>query len=112
MLLLRTVLGVIRMRQPLYLTKEGIIQRDGNTIYFVNKEMKRALPIENIVEINCLSRITVKSGAAYYLMKLGIPVHFFNKYGFYVGSLYPKDQLNSGLVIVKQVEHYLDLEKR
>ncbi len=100
------------MKKPLYLTQEGIVKKEGNTIYFVNKEMKRAMPVEDISEINCMARITVRSGAAYYLMKLGIPVHFFNKYGYYAGSLYPREQLNSGLVIVKQVEHYLDNEKR
>ncbi len=100
------------MKKPLYLTQEGIVKKEGNTIYFVNKEMKRAMPVEDISEIDCMARITVRSGAAYYLMKLGIPVHFFNKYGYYVGSLYPREQLNSGLVIVKQVEHYLDNEKR
>ena len=100
------------MKRPLYLTTEGIVKREGNTIYFVNKDVKRALPVEHISEVNCLARITVKSGAGYYLMKLGIPVHFFNKYGYYVGSLYPRDNLNSGLVIVKQVEHYLDKDKR
>lgn len=104
--------GCDKMKKPLYLTTEGIIKREGNTIYFVNKEIKRALPVENIIEVNCLSRITIRSGAAYYLMKMGIPVHFFNKYGYYVGSLYPRENLNSGLIIVKQVEHYLDKDKR
>ena len=102
----------MKMKKPLYLTTEGIIKREGNTIYFVNREMKRALPVENLTEVNCLARISIKSGAAYYLMHMGIPVHFFNKYGFYVGSLYPREKLNSGLVIVKQVEHYLDVKKR
>jgi len=100
------------MKKPLYLTQEGIVKKEGNTIYFVNKDMKRAIPVEDISEVDCMARITVRSGAAYYLMKLGVPVHFFNKYGYYVGSLYPREQLNSGLVIVKQVEHYLDNEKR
>ncbi len=100
------------MKKPLYLTQEGIIKREANTVYFVNKDIKRALPVENISEIDCMAHITVKSGAAYYLMKLGVPVNFFNKYGFYVGSLYPRDQLNSGLVVVKQVEHYINREKR
>jgi CRISPR-associated protein Cas1 len=45
-------------------------------------------------------------------MKEGIPVNFFNMYGYYEGSLYPRIQLNSGLVVVKQSNHYLDPEKR
>lgn len=59
-----------------------------------------------------MERITVKSGAASFLMKEGIVVNFFNKYGFYEGSLYPKIKLNSGLVVVKQSEHYLNHDKR
>ncbi len=100
------------MKKSIYLITEGIVKKEGNTIYFENKEIKRALPIENILEIQCLAHVTFTSESSYYLLKLGIPVHFFNKYGFYIGSLYPREQLNSGLVIVKQVEHYLDNEKR
>jgi len=102
----------MEMKKPLYLTTEGILKREGNTLYFINKDMKRALPIENIIEVNCLAKVTITSEAAYYLLNMGIPTHFFNKYGFYVGSLYPRENLNSGLVIVKQVEHYLDKDKR
>ena len=46
------------------------------------------------------------------LMNKGIPVHYFNKYGYYEGSLYPRIRLNSGLVVVNQAEHYLDAGKR
>lgn len=45
-------------------------------------------------------------------MKEGIVVNFFNKYGFYEGSLYPKIKLNSGLVVVRQSDHYLNKTKR
>jgi len=41
-----------------------------------------------------------------------VPIHFFNKYGFYEGSLYPKESLVSGDLLIKQVEHYLNKEKR
>jgi len=100
------------MKNPLYIINEGIIYRKGNTIYYQNKETKRALPINGISEIFCYARTTIKSGACYYLMQSGIPVHFFNKYGFYVGSLYPRDYLVAGKVIVKQAEHYLDIDSR
>ncbi len=100
------------MKKPLYLVNEGVIYKKGNTIYYQNKEIKKALPINGISEIFCYSRTTVKSGAAYYLMQLGIPVHFFNKYGFYVGSLYPRDYLVSGKVVVLQAGHYLNFDKR
>ncbi|HHX99908.1 MAG TPA: type I-B CRISPR-associated endonuclease Cas1, partial [Methanothermobacter sp.] len=81
------------MKDPLYITSHGILQRKGNTLYFVNKEGKKALPINRINEINCYGKVSLKSGASSLLMKEGIPVNFFNMYGYYEGSLYPRIQL-------------------
>jgi CRISPR-associated protein Cas1 len=39
-------------------------------------------------------------------------LHFFNRYGYYIGSFYPREHYNSGWLILKQAEHYLDQEKR
>ena len=100
------------MKNPLYITSHGILLRKQNTLFFVNDDVKQQIPIHAISEINCHGKVTVKSGAASFLMKEGIVVNFFNKYGFYEGSLYPKIKLNSGLVVVKQSEHYLHKNKR
>lgn len=100
------------MKNPLYVTSHGILSRKNNTLFFVNEEDKKQLPIHAINEINCHGKVTVKSGAASLLMKEGIVVNFFNKYGFYEGSLYPKIKLNSGLVVVRQSDHYLNKTKR
>ena len=100
------------MKNPLYITSHGILLRKDNTLFFVKEDIKQQIPIHAISEINCHGKVTVKSGAASFLMKDGIVVNFFNKYGFYEGSLYPKIKLNSGLVVVKQSEHYLNHDKR
>ncbi|MGL6297672.1 MAG: type I-B CRISPR-associated endonuclease Cas1b [Methanobacteriaceae archaeon] len=101
------------MKDPLYITSHGILMRKGNTIYFMNEdEGKKALPIHAINEIHCYGKVSLKSGASSLLMKEGIPVNFYNMYGYYEGSLYPRIQLNSGLTVVKQSEHYLDSKKR
>ncbi len=100
------------MKNPLYITSHGILLRKDNTLFFVKEDIKQQIPIHTISEINCHGKVTVKSGAASFLMKEGIVVNFFNKYGFYEGSLYPKIKLNSGLVVVKQSEHYLNHDKR
>ena len=100
------------MKKPLYITSHGILSRKANTLEFINEESKKTLPIHAINEINCFGKVSLKSGASSLLMKEGIVVNFFNKYGFYEGSLYPRVKLNSGLVVVKQSEHYLDNEKR
>ena len=39
-------------------------------------------------------------------------MHFFNYYHFYTGSYYPRENLLSGELLVKQVGHYTDGEKR
>ena len=100
------------MKNPLYITSHGILLRKDSTLFFVKEDIKQQIPIHAISEINCHGKVTVKSGAASFLMKEGIVVNFFNKYGFYEGSLYPKIKLNSGLVVVKQSEHYLNHDKR
>ncbi len=39
-------------------------------------------------------------------------IHFFNYYGYYTGTFYPKEFLNSGDIIVKQTKHYISKIKR
>lgn len=41
-----------------------------------------------------------------------ILIHYFNYYGYYMGTFYPREHLNSGFIILKQAEHYLDPGKR
>lgn len=105
------------MKVNFFILKNGIVQRKHNTIYFVFRSEKgeiekRILPIEKIYSIYAHGRVTVRSGALAYLMRKGVPVHFFNKYGFYEGSFWPRETLVSGYLLVKQVEHYLEREKR
>ncbi len=100
------------MKNNFYITQRGIVYRKGNTIYFQNSEGKRILPINSINAIYCMDRVTIKSGAAYYLMKNRIPVHFFNSFGYYQGSLYPREFLISGKIKVLQVKAYLDNNER
>lgn len=100
------------MKNNFFITKDGILKRKQNTVYFVNKEVKKILPIEKIHAIYAHGRITFSSGVVSYLSKNGVTIHFFGKYGNYEGSYYPKEKLLSGDLLVKQVEHYLDQEKR
>jgi len=100
-----------------YITSNGILRRKQNTVYFIRKKEngeleKKILPINKIYAIYAYGRITFSSGVVSYLSKFGVPIHFFNKYGFYEGSLYPRETLISGHLLIKQVEHFLDKEKR
>ena len=100
------------MKKNFHIVSEGILERHENTIYFINKKGKRPLPIENINQLFAHGPLTVSSGVIHYFAQKGIPIHFFNFYDFYDGTFYPREHLVSGDLLVKQVEHYIDNEKR
>ena len=95
-----------------YITQDGKLKRKENTIYFTNENTERAIPIHKIYTIYAYGSITMTSGAIKYLGKQGIPVHFFDYYGWYKSTLYPRETLISGDMVVKQSEHYLKKQKR
>lgn len=95
-----------------YILSEGILKRKENTLYFINKKGKKPIPINKIYSIYAYGQITFSSQVMNLLSKKGIPIHFFNYYGFYSGSYYPRETLLSGDLLVKQVEHYLNSVKR
>lgn len=100
------------MKENFHIVTDGTIERHENTIYFTNVQGKRALPVENIHQISCYGSVSITSQALHLFSKLGIPIHFFNYYGFYDGSYYPRECLLSGNLVVKQAAHYLDFQKR
>ena len=73
---------------------------------------KRIIPIEKISAIYAYGRISFTSGVISYLSKYGTPVHFYNYYGFYEGSYYPRETLLSGDLLIKQAQHYTAKQKR
>ena len=100
------------MRTDYYILQDGILKRKENTVYFVNKDEKRVLPINKIYSIYAYGKLSFSSGVVSYLAKNGIPIHFFNYYGFYEGSLYPRETLISGDLVINQAAYYLDNDKR
>jgi CRISPR-associated protein Cas1 len=100
------------MKEDYYITQDGGLVRHENTVYFENETTKRALPVNKIYSIYAYGRLSFSSGVIDYLAKSGIPIHFFNYYGFYEGSFYPRETLVSGDLLVKQASYYLDSAKR
>jgi CRISPR-associated protein Cas1 len=100
------------MKRTLYIFSDGEIKRKGNTIYFESSEGKKYVPIENTQEILIFGEVSLNKRLLELLNENEIVVHFFNYYGFYIGSFYPREHLNSGYMILKQAEHYLDTTKR
>jgi CRISPR-associated protein Cas1 len=100
------------MRTDYYIMQDGILKRKENTVYFINKDERRVLPINKIYSIYAYGKLSFSSGVVSYLAKNGIPIHFFNYYGFYEGSMYPRETLISGDLVIDQAAHYLDSDKR
>lgn len=101
------------MKRSYYIYNNGSLRRKDNTITFTDEyDEKKDLPIERVGDIYVMSEMSFNSSLINILAQNGIPVHFFNYYSFYIGSFYPREQLVSGNLLVQQVNHYSDQEKR
>ena len=91
----------------------GDLKRKDNTLQFTAYDgEKRDIPIERISDIYVMSEMSFNTTFLNYISQYGIPIHFFNYYNYYSGSFYPKDGNPAGQLLVKQVEHYVDYDKR
>ena len=100
------------MKQPIYIFSDGRLQRKQNTIYFEADGDRKFVPVENTSEMYIFGEVDLNKRLLEFLTQKEVPLHFFNRYGWYVGSFYPREHYNSGALILKQAEHYLDEAKR
>ena len=101
------------MKQSYYLYKSGRLQRKDNTLEIVYKDnTKKSIPVERVDDIYVMTELDFNTSLLNFLSQFGINVHFLNYYGFYTQTYYPKESLVSGKLLIKQVEHYNDKEKR
>lgn len=73
---------------------------------------RRVIPIEDVDSIWSFRELDLNSRVLNFLAQKKIPVHFFNYYGFYGGSFYPREYLQAGFLLVRQVRHYSSNPKR
>ena len=101
------------MGKDYYVFSPGRIKRKDNTIYFINTdEEKRGIPIESIERIHFFSEVDLNSKFINYISQYKIILNFYNYYGFYSGSYYPRKKNVSGFLLVEQAVAYKDLESR
>ena len=89
-----------------YITSMGELTRKDNSLCFRKNGKNVYIPVENTKEIYCLNEVSINSKLLDFLASNKIIVHFFNYYEGYSGSFYPRNQYNSGKLIVKQVETF------
>lgn len=100
------------MKREIYIFNNGELKRKDNTLFFETEEGKKYIPIEEINNIWIFGEVTINKSLLDFVSQKEICLHFFNYYGYYSGSYYPREHLNSGYIILKQAEHYLDYDKR
>ncbi len=100
------------MKKTLYFFSDGILQRKDNTIFYETENNKRFLPVEDVSEIMIFGEVNFNKTLLELLAQKEIILHYFNYYGYYTGSFYPREHLNSGYAILKQAEFYMDEHKR
>lgn len=101
------------MKQSYYVFSNGHIKRKDNSLQLCREDgMNKDIPIERVKDIYIFSEMTLNTKLLDFLAQNGVMVHFFNYYEFYTGSFCPREKHVSGSLLVKQVEHYTDNEKR
>jgi len=100
------------MGKRLYVLSSGRLRRHQNTLVLETDEGKRFFPIEQVEEIHVFGEVDLNKRLLGFLTQQHILVHFYNYHGYYVGTYYPREYYNSGYMILRQAEHYLDHEKR
>lgn len=128
------------MKRHYYIFTPGKLRRKENTVFFVpfkkvepqddenlqndillsiDSDMdetvpsdKIVLPIQDIDSFYLMTESSFNTRFLEFCSQNNIPIHFFNRYGYYTGSFYPKEYLLSGSLLVKQVKSYTNSNKR
>ncbi len=89
-----------------YIFSSGELLRKDFSILFKNEKGNNYLPIKDTRELYCFNDVTLSTKFLDLIAKAGITIHFFNYYGNYTGTFYPKDYLISGELTIKQALAY------
>lgn len=100
------------VKKKIYIFNRGELKRKQNTLYFETEEGKKFIPVEGVSDFLIFGEVSLNKKLLEFLTQNKILIHFFNHHGYYVGTYYPREYYNSGLMILRQAEHYLDSQKR
>jgi len=126
------------MRQNIYIFSNTILRKKDKTLCIENDSCENAvheadideseilispsqnnegvsrsyIPAENVDAIYTFGSVKMNSHFLSLAAKNSIPVHSFNFYGNYIGTFFPKSDINSGNIVIKQAEHYTNPLKR
>jgi CRISPR-associated protein Cas1 len=99
-----------------YIFKSGRIKRKDNSIMFEyiedGRKSRVPIPVNDIDSIYLFGEVDLNTKLLNFFSQNNIMINFFNYYGYFTGTFYPKEFLNSGEIIVKQVSYYTNSKKR
>lgn len=84
----------------------GELTRKDNSLCFRKDGKNVYIPVENTKEIFCFNEVSINTKLLDFLSQNNIIIHFYNYYGGYSGTYYPRDHYLSGKLLVKQVLKY------
>ena len=99
-------------RGSVYLFSDGELGGKDGIICLENGNSIERFMVENTGEIYVFGEVDLNKEFLEFISKAEITIHFFNYYGYYSGSFYPKKHINSADIVLKQVEYYLDKNER
>jgi CRISPR-associated protein Cas1 len=73
---------------------------------------RRTIPVEDVDALWVFGELDLNARVLVFLARHKVPVHFFNYYGFYAGTFYPREYLHAGYLVVRQVRHYSNRKLR
>lgn len=91
-----------------YIFSMGELKRKDNSIAFKNEKGNFYIPIQDTRELYCMNEVSFNTKFLDFIAKAGITLHLFNYHGNYSGTFYPKEQLVSGDLSIKQSLAYID----
>jgi len=121
------------MKRPYYLFSNGRLRRQHNTLALERATGERQpdddpadeglpsaepdggrtpFPVETVDSLYLFGEVDVNSKLVTFLGQNGIPAFFYDYYGHYTATLYPREGQLSGRLRVEQARHYLSPKRR
>lgn len=101
------------MKETVYIFSNGVLKRKDNTLFFETKDgNKKFIPVEQVKEILVFGETDINKKALEFLTQKEIMLSYFNHYGYYMGTFYPREHYNSGFMILNQAKFYLGKKER
>lgn len=100
------------MKKDIFVFQNGMLARRDNTLMLEINDKKHYIPVTDVASVHFFGEVDVNKSLLEFATEHHILLHYYNYYGYYVGTYYPREYLNSGFVLLAQCSAYQDYAKR